>query len=212
MTALIIAGFILLLIAVLLCSPVCLHVASRGGQTRVSLRYLFIRMTLFPPRPVKPQAKAKGEAARAGKKKKKEEAPEKKKKSADTLKIVWELVKSSKKALYTITRHLVFDKIVLIMIIGGEEAQQVATGYARARALVENGIALLSALFVVKEPQIELRPDFAREKTDVDAAFRIRIAPFYALAAGVRVLAGILRVLVFPKSGWNKRKKIKGGK
>lgn len=211
MTALIVTGGILLFFMILLFSPIWVRFAYQGENLRASVHYLFIKIDFSPENAAK---RAEKKAARELKKeyekqKKEEETKNKKEKAAeDTIKTVWSLIKSCKKALDKIRRHIIFYKIKAAIVVGGDEARKIALNYATFCALTANGIAVLDALFTVREPEIAIRPDFLLEKTCINLTFRVRIALWYVLAAALHILVRFLKVISADKQ---KRKKIKGG-
>jgi len=210
MTALIISGSIVLFFAVLLFSPVRLYFAYRDNKIIASVRYLFLKINILGEKLEEdPEKKAKRKTRKEAKKEKtKEDSEDAKKKtnSIETLKTVWEIVKTCKR-IHTLRRHLIFYKISVTIIVGGDEAMKIATGYATIRALVENGLSLLDTLFVVKKPKVKIGPDFMLGKTAADISFRMKMAPFYVLAAGLQILIKIVKRILK-----NKMKQKKGGK
>lgn len=213
MTALIVIGCIILFFAILLFSPVILRFSYKDGKMRAKVQYVLIIIDFSPEKLAKRAAKRAEKATKEEYKKQKAEeetegAVKKEKAASDTVKTVWSLVKASKHALDTIRRHLVIYKIKSSIVAGGGDAAQTAQNYAMYCTLVSNGLGVLDSLFVVKEPQISIRPDFLREKTCAEIAFRIRIAPWYLLCAGIDIGIKFLKVIQKNKT---KRQEVKGG-
>lgn len=215
MTAIIVIGCILLFFAVLLFSPIVLRFSSRNGAMSFKLRYIFFIVDLSPEKLEKRKTKRAERLAKkeSKKKKPKEEAQpaeeKKKKKAAVTMKTIWSYVKASKKGLDAVCRHVVIYKIKATIIAGGGDAAQIAKNYAAYCMIASNGLSVLDTLFDVKEPDIYIQPDFLREKTLFELAFRVRILPWFLLLAGVNVFSGILKIM---RENKQQDDKIKGGK
>lgn len=212
MTALTVTGCILLLFTVLLFSPVILRFSYKDGKTSAKVQYLFFIIDFSPEKLAsRTEKKAKKTVKEEYKKQKaEEETPQKKTKAAsDTVKTVLSLIKASKKALDTIRNHLVFYKIKSVVIVGGRDAAVIAQNYAKYCTIAANGLSVLDSIFVVKEPDIYIQPDFLREKTFLELAFKMRISPWFPLSAAIGLLFEFLKVT---RKNKQKREKIKGGK
>lgn len=212
MTALIVIGCIILFFAVLLLSPLILLFSYRDGKLAAKVRYLFFVIDFSPEKLAKRTEKRAEKAVKEEYKKQKaeEETPRKKPKAAsDTVKTVWSLLKASKKALDMIRRHLIFYKIKAIVIVGGGDAARIAQDYALYCTLAANGLSVLDTLFVVKEPDIYISPDFLRERTLLELSSRLKIRPWFLILAGTELLIEFIKVM---RKNKQKRERIKGGK
>lgn len=212
MTAIIVIGCIMLFFAVLLLSPVILRFSYKGGKMSAKLQYLFFIIDFSPEKLAARTEKKSQKAVKEEYKKQKaeEEQPQKKKNAAsDTIKTVWSYVKASKKGLNILRRNLVFYKIKGAVIVGGGDAAQIAESYAKYCTIAANGLSVLDTLFVVREPDIYIQPDFLSEKTRLELGFKVRISPLFPVLAGISILLGILKVM---RKNKRKREKIKGGK
>lgn len=212
MTAIIVIGCIILFFAVLLLSPVILRFSYKGGKMSAKFQYLFFIIDFSPEKLAKRADKKSQKAVKKEYKQQEaeEEQPQKKKNAAtDTVKTVWSYVKASKKGLDILRKHLVFYKIKGDIIVGGDDAARIAENYAAYCTIAANGLSVLDTLFVVKEPDIYIQPDFLNEKTLVELGFNVRISPLFPVLAGISILLGILKVM---RKNKQKREKTKGGK
>lgn len=212
MTALIVIGCIILFFAVLLLSPVILRFSCKGGKLGAKVQYIFFIIDFSPEELAKRAEKKAGKVVKEEYKKQEAEegTPQKKQKAAsDTVKTIWSLLKASKKGLNTIRKHLIFYKIKATVIVGGGDAAAIAKNYAAYCTIAANGLSVLDSLFVVREPDIYIQPDFLREKTLFEFEFRMKIRPWFPLSAGIEILLKFLKSM---RENKQKREKIKGGK
>lgn len=211
MTALNIAVLVLLFLGILLFAPVSLRFAYENKKMRATVHYLFIRLNFSPEALTKrAEKKAVREVKEEYKEKEKKEKPPKA--ARDTAKTVWELIKSSKKGFRILRKHLIFYKIKIRILAGGEDAAETAILYGRLCALIANGISLLGVLFAVREPEIAIAPDFLSGKSVYDLRFRVRISPWYVLRALLYIVVRFLKITGGAQKNKKKREKNKGGK
>lgn len=206
MTALIIIGAIL---ALLLLSPVAVDISYRQGDSSLTLRYLVYRRALSAEALTKKTAKEPAEEAV----KQREEQGEGKAKSAkDTAGMIWSLVKSSRKGLSILRRHLVFSRVQVYISVGCPDAHQTALRYGQTGAAVQTALDIVRMMFVLKKPKVAVAPDFTRGDTRSDIRLRIGIRPVFLLAAAASVFRQFLRIKQQDNKNTDQTEQIKGGK
>jgi hypothetical protein len=201
------AGAVALLLLLLL-SPAVLSFHYDDGLLKVKLRYLLFGMDLSPEALAK-KAKKKAEKPEAKKKRKPEEKEKPKKKAAVTFSDIWALFKASRRAVNVIRWNLVFYKIKVSVVVGGADAQTIGEKYAAYGLVIPRLVGLLDLVFTAVDPQVLVMPNFLREQSYWDVAFKARIAPWHVLTAARHMFVQFLRILLKNKK---KREKIKGGK
>lgn len=185
MTALTGIGLIVLFLLLIFLAPVSAQVSQRRGQLAVQLHYFFFRIQLFP---FKPKKEARKKAKR------KPEAAKEKKKTDITAALIWELVKTSRRGLRILRRHIVFSNVQIYISVGGEDARETALNQAKYAAAVAAMLDVIGLLFVLKPPRVGILPDFTSSETRYDLSFRAGIRPFFALMAGSNILIRFFRL------------------
>lgn len=201
MTALIIIGAILLVIALILFLPVHVTAVIRDDAA-VFLRILFIKIKLFPmkEKPEKKEKKKKQKGAEKKKSEKKEEKKEKEKRN------IPELVHSVADVLSVFLRQ--FSKHVKIrvlrykIIIGTGDAAKTALLYG---ATEQATAYLFTALgkninFAFSKKNSLVWVDFTSEKTVADVKIDVSINVFGALAMILPTFMAFVRNFGMPKS------------
>lgn len=204
MTALIIIGAILLVIALILFLPVHVTAVIRDDAA-VFLRILFIRIKLFPmkEKPEKNEKKEKKKKQKAAEKKKSEKKEEKKEKEKRSIP---ELIHSVADVLSVFLRQ--FSKHVKIrvlrykIIIGTGDAAKTALLYG---ATEQATAYLFTALgeninFAFSKKNSLVWVDFTSEKTVADVKIDISINVFGALAMVLPTFVAYVRNFGMPKS------------
>lgn len=218
MTAWIVTGSILLFFVILLFSPIIISAGYHSGVITANVRYLVIKLDFSPETLAKrPGKKSKKKAAKEVKAQEAETSPKEDKAAKNTLETIRELLTASRKSMDIIRHHLIFYKIRVIAVAGGEDAHKTGNAYATYCILIPSVISLLDALFVVREPEVlAIRPDFLKEKPEFDISLKVRIAPWFLLAAALVIVIRIIKInLAKPKRRKRKVKvvkKVKGGK
>lgn len=103
------------------------------------------------------------------------------------------MVKSSKKALKTVKKHLVVDKVWVDFEIGGEDAHQTGVTYGNQVAAVTSLIGIASQLVEVRLKNLSFAPNFLSEESRYDMKFVVRLRLIWILKAGIHLLAGLIR-------------------
>lgn len=197
MLALKIIGGVLLVLLLLLLAPVRVSFRSWNGETTASVRYLLFRFQLLPwkerkkkprkPKKEKPKKKSKVKEAPKEPKKPPAKKPNKK------VEQLRRLLKSSRKAVALLCRHLVIYQVKAELQIGKGDAHQTALAYAKAASFLAILLELLGELFVLRKPDIRMEPAFHRETSQYNLALKVRLRPIFPLAAGVILLTGMLK-------------------
>ncbi len=197
---------VLAVLVLLLFSPVIVSFTYDGGKLGLKIRYLFVGIDLTK-KAAKPPKREKPKKQKAKEKEKKK--PEKKRSPAETAGVAWELLKTSRRAMRILRKHLIFYKIKVTAVVGGPDAHTTGNNYGMYCVIIPNLLSLLDSVFSAREPQVLIMPNFMSETTFWSIAFKVRIAPGFVLAAAVCMLFKFAKILL-KKQG--KHKKVKGGK
>ena len=186
---------LIMAIIIMLFIPVALRFIYKDGDLRIFVRYLFIKVRVFPLPKVK-----KGKQKPAAQKSDKQEADDKDKdkheKQNVTLQDVWGLVKSSKWALGFIRRRITFYRIKIYILAAGDDAHKTAVFYTRLASAIYIGLEIMRELFKVKEPDVRIAPDFLRDSTYCDISFNMRIKPIVLLVAAASLFIAFLKLKI----------------
>lgn len=197
MTALIIIGGILLLFLLPQLPKLSLDVLAGPGGFAVKARYLCFTFDFSPEKQrARAEKKQRKSAKKAARKKPAEEAePEEAEKRTlgELLTLARTLLRSSKKGVRTLRRHLIFSRVQVYLSVGGDDAHQTALRYSHMCMLVAAALDVVGVLFVLKKPKVAILPNFTCEEIKYEVSARIGIRSFHA----VRVLLQLL----FPMMG-----------
>ncbi|MBE6907631.1 MAG: DUF2953 domain-containing protein [Ruminococcaceae bacterium] len=189
-----IVGYVLLgilaAVLLLLCVPVRLILLYCTGKAPVGvLRWLFFQVDLL-------KAAERKTADTETRAKKAENLQSKKEKKplefSRTLGIAADLLSSLKGGAGMIVRRFRIYRVRLSMIVAGGDAAETAVDYGKCNAAVYSAYALAKNFLNLKNPEIEIRPDFVSEKGSVDFEMRGRLMPIIVLAAAARIFAAFL--------------------
>lgn len=189
-----IVGYVLLgilaAILLLLCIPVRFILRYCTGKTPVGvLRWLFFQIDLLKAaerKTIDVDTRAKEETA---------PRPKKEKKPLEFSRMlgsVADLLSSLKGGAGMIIRRFRIYRVRLSMVVAGEDAAETAVDYGKCNAAVYSAYALAKNFLNLKNPEIEIRPDFVSGKGSVDFEMRGRLLPIVALGAAVRIFAAFL--------------------
>lgn len=200
----------LLLVTALLLCPVTGRLAW-DQCLAVQIRYLFFKIKVYPPRPKKEKNLKKNK----GKKKKKTaEPPKEEKKEKLTAQAIGQLcgmvsaaVKSAKKPVKLLLRHLKIKNVKLFVLVSGPDACETAIRYGKLNAAVYSTLATVKNIVTVRRTSIEIRPDFTEAEEQAAFQGEVCIAPLFALAAGVVFAVSFLKEMVAKKKKGNMEKK-----
>ena len=203
MTGWIIAGCILLAIALLLCIPVCVSV-EYDGSFSASVSYAFLKWRVFPAKPKKAKTKKK-------KPPKKEEKPEEKKPLSEKLKklkkeveTIIELLRSVKGPLKFLLGRLKLYLLELRIVVAGEDAHKTGETYGMICAAAYPLIFELRKIKTPKKQIVGIRPEFCEEKGSVLARLKLGIAPWAVIASVIGMAVNYIGILIkklFRKTG-----------
>ncbi|MDL2234122.1 DUF2953 domain-containing protein [Ruminococcaceae bacterium OttesenSCG-928-L11] len=186
------------LLFLLLCFPVSVRV-EHGGETTVHIRYLFLRFRVFPMQD-KPRKKRTDSQKRKRKSRKKEKPAEETASLTQTIDMVLSLLKSSRWSLGLLRRHLVFSDVKLFILIGGEDAADVAIQYGKFCAVCYPALGTICSWFTVKSPAICIVPGFTRTRNEYDVGVTARIIPHFAILAALGLAVRFLVLLAKSQS------------
>ena len=188
MTGWIIAGCVLAALALLLCIPVRVR-AEYDGEFSASLRYAFLRFSLYPAKPKKKKA-GKKKAKEKDKKKK----PEKEQSLADKLKklkkdaeMVLDLLRSAKGPLRFLFDGIRIRLLELRIVVAGEDAHKTGDTYGKICAAA---YPLIFELRKIKKPAkqiIGIRPEFCSSQGSILARTELALTPWTAVAAVIGI-------------------------
>lgn len=189
-----VVGYILLgilaAILLLLCVPVRLILRYCTGKTPVGvLRWLFFQIDLLKA------AERKTIDVDTSAKEQTKPHPAKEKKPLEfsrMLGLIADLLSSLKGGARMIVRRFRIYRVRLSMIVAGEDAADTAIDYGKCNAAVYSAYALAKNFMNLKNPEIEIRPDFVSGNGSVDFEMRGRLMPIVALAAAARIFAAFL--------------------
>lgn len=207
MTALIIIGAVISLLACLLLIPILVDISYKDGEFQARLRYVVMR---YNPLPGKEIAESKEKGTKAKRQKKGKEPPEKTRTAKETVQLVWIVLKGSRKGARILRRHLIFSKVRVRIVVGGEDAHSIAESSGKLSVAVLAALDLIGVLFVLRAPKVEITPDFLAAESKYDLSLRVSIRPWYILRAGTSVFFKFMSTLQKDKK--LKQQDIKGGK
>ena len=206
MTGYVIWGSILLFFVILMVSPIVLSV-KLGEENVIFVRYLFVKIPLFPAKEKseaqRQKAKEKKEAKKLAKQQKQEAKKEPESKEdekakakmtvSEILELLGELAEASASPVFHLFRHIYLVKLDLKVAVGGEDAAQIAINTGRIEAAVGYFIGIFRSLKQLKKLRHAIiRPNFLSEKTEYRVSFCIMIKLGTILYA---VFAAVLRFL-----------------
>jgi hypothetical protein len=202
------------LLAFLLVSPVRISLAVTNNDFSLTLRYLLFRYHIDQDQLEKMQAEKDAPAKK--KKKKKEpdaataaEKAAKKEKNMQAIKgSLRQLWESLKKAGNALRRHILLDRILICVRVGGEDAAQTAQSFRKISSAVWIALGQIGAFCTMKAPKVFILPDFTGRPSAFDVSLRVGMRPLFALTAAAAFLITYLKELQKQKTNLN----VKGGK
>ncbi|MCL2068783.1 MAG: hypothetical protein FWH00_02690 [Oscillospiraceae bacterium] len=159
-----------------------------GEKISLAARYLFLRYTILPQKPRKPQKLKKK------KQKPKKEKPPKQKFTPGSLEDILMIMREAGGVWNRLRRHIVLYRVKLYMVICGEDAHDTAIKYGQYSTGVFGLAALAGELCTLKAPTIFLYPDFTGQKNRYDISFRLRVRPIFAIYAGIYLLTRLPKI------------------
>lgn len=205
---------LLALLALALLVPVAVMVQAREGQPpQVRLGWLFLRVRLYPPKPLSPakekalrEKRRKKELRKYLKRKNKESKRLSKKRKtvshkgpeglAEKLSLAVELMGALKGGLGLLVRRFRFYRIYVCLVVAKEDAAQTAIAYGKVNHRIYTAYAAAQSFLNLARPDLRIYPDFQREEGTWELDIRGRIAPVFVLAALASMAWGAMRLLL----------------
>lgn len=169
-------------------------------ELRLTLHYLFLRLTLYPQKP-KPPKEPKQPAGK--KKPQREKQVEEKKEKLDTaaiLRMIPEIVNCAKKPLEMALGDLCLHHLQLYAAVARPDSAQAALDTQKLVSAVYTALAAAQNWIRVRHADIRLRPDFSGgEESSWVVRLRLSFHPIVMLAAALRSAFCLLRLLLAQK-------------
>lgn len=169
-------------------------------ELRLTLHYLFLRLTLYPQKP-KPPKEPKQPARK--KKSQREKQVEEKKEKLDTaaiLRMIPEIVNCAKKPLEIALGDLCLHHLQLYAMVARPDSAQAALDTQKFVSAVYTALAAAQNWIRVRHADIRLRPDFSgSEESSWAVRLRLSFHPIVMLAAALRSAFCLLRLLLAQK-------------
>lgn len=224
----------------ILAAPVVINI-EYGRAVRLRVRYVFITLYRFPPKP-KRSARSKkrkqtsaeaseenaavqeASAAQAAppsddsvKTEKKPKQKKQKNPKVPTLSELFELIRvlvdSLGKPLKKLLKRIEIRDFDIRVLCGGEDAAKAALKFGAVNLAVGNALGFLSSFFTLKQPHVDINVDFQSEKTEAELSCTVKMCMMIFLMFLFTFLGRlIVRVLHSEKTkGWLSRFTAKGG-
>ena len=139
--------------------------------------------------------KPKPEKQKKEKKKKKRKAPKKKRSATDTLDTVLTLMRNFGRPWDILRSHIVFSRVRIYLVVGGDDAHAAATNYAKCSTAVYGLLTLIHQTFKLRRHKVFLYPDFT-EREFRDISGRVHLRPIFAIIAGLHLLIIFLFTII----------------
>lgn len=184
-----IAAGIVLVLALLLASPVTVKVLYED-EWAVTVRYLFLRFRVFPPKEQssekkkKPRKEKKKDAEKESKKDEKKQGIREILKGKDPGTVLNLLVEASKLAVSVLKRfcsHVTIREFDLLLVIASEDAAETAVQYANACAVGYPAAGILMQACRCRRFGISIVPEFQESKPRACLRFRAGIPLFFLI-------------------------------
>lgn len=203
MTAIIVILSIILFLAILMLLPLTLYI-SFEDKLCLKLRYLFIKIQLFPEKPKEKKKKQPAKKPQKAQKPKDAEQEENKLREilsktglSGLIEIISETAKIIGAGAMGVIRHAVIKRLKLNVDCGGEDAADAAIscGYVSAAVYPSLGI-ILSAVKNYKKTQININPDYDSEEKKVSLDCAVRVKPWWLIVSAVKTAVGLIKELL----------------
>lgn len=196
MTGWIVFGSILLFFVVLFSLSIVVWVDYDGEELKLFVGAGFLRFPLYPPKVVDEAKKAGKKTTKAAKKEQKAIAEkEKKPKKGDlqeTIFLVRDLLEACLPPMGKMLGAMRIRRLRLRLIVGGDDAAEVAQDYGLLSAIVYTSLGALSKMISVRTKKIHISCNFLQPKTTQELSFvlKLRIGTVLGQAArmGIRIL------------------------
>ena len=195
-----IIGIVLLcvlgIIALLLVLPFSVMLKKDGENFEISARFLFIKKNLTET--LKKRSGPKDEKNAAPKKKKEKKAPQKAEKKQQAKVSPRDIIALSfyaVKELFRLFGRCRVSRLKVNYVAGGEDPAAAAMTYGGVCAAIYPCLGFLNSKMSIKKSgeSINLRCDFEKSKSEFDFDICLRLRPFWALIAAVRVVGAYIK-------------------
>ncbi len=200
MTALIIILSVFAFLFLLLLIPAKLKIKSDGENLKIYASYLFLKWHIRPPKPKKPknQKPADGDAKQTSEKAKTESKNYirdlfKNKGAAEALQELFALLKAILDKLGAAAKHIIAEKFVLKVVVGGDNAAAAAICYGAANAVLYPALSALDSIIIIKNRDVDISCDFDRKQCSIVADIRLSVKPLFVLNAACGVLIKLIK-------------------
>lgn len=180
MTVLEILAIVLAVLAALLLAPISVRL-SLQEEMLVSLRYLFFRFSLYPPKEKKKKTKEPPEKAPPEPVSNRARMQELRQKLLLGLDILHSLGRPLKKLIRGITLY----DIELKMTVQGEEPSEAAIAYGQYNAWLYGATAALKNFFHIKNTSYQLTPLYTQGEEAFSLKAKAKARPVTLLAVGI---------------------------
>lgn len=204
MTALIVIGSIILIIALLLSFSLTVYVRITD-EVQIKIGAFGYKHKLkLEEKGKTPKAKKVKKDKSKHKKTDKETLKKKKvteKTFGETVELVLSLIKSALKPLGNLLTHIRITNLSLYMTICGEHADETALSYGQLSAAIYNLLGHLDNLITLKIKTIDIVPDFVSDEAIYNIYFKVKIRFAVIIGAGLRILYRFVANILKNKNG-----------
>lgn len=177
-----IAGAIVLIIALLLACPVTVS-GEYEEELSVTVRYLFFRIRVLPQ-----QEKKKAQAEQTEETKNKIREILKKKGVSSLVELLSEAASLAVSVLKRFFSHVHISLFDLFLLVAAEDAAETAVLYGKVCGSVYTAAGAFMQACDCRRFGVSVVPDFQRSKTEARFRFRAWVSLFYILQEGVSAL------------------------
>ncbi|QAT49409.1 DUF2953 domain-containing protein [Caproiciproducens sp. NJN-50] len=194
MSGWIIAGFLVLLLALLLFCSVSIE-AAFAEEFSARAGFLFFHYRIWP-RPEKKQAPARKEEPAAKKKPSKIKELLRKRGVSGFLELLRAFSRAAYGSAKKLLSHTVIRLLHLNLTVGGEDAAQTAVDYGKACGLVSTALTALLSAAKYRERHVNVRvtPDFQNGSGSVQFHVLLKIKLFFLLSAVLSALIDMIKI------------------
>ncbi len=212
MTALIIILSIIAVIAFLLFISVSLYIDYKEDEFKVWVRYLFIKIPVYP----RNKKKRKSKKTEEKKPEKQDKQPEEKKEKKENfftstaksegvgaiIEILSKIIEIVKDFSSSTLKHLKVKKLKLDVISAGEDAADAALNFGYACSVIYPALGALSGLIrFLKIPDVNITVDYDKKETTASLMLQFKMRLFFLLAVILKYgIKGILLYIDVTKS------------
>lgn len=214
MTALIIIFAVIVLLAIVLLIPINIYLDYDGENTKFWVKYGFIKYNILPQKPKK-KKKAKKEKTENKKEKEKSSTPFsgflEENGVGGLIEVLCEILRIVKDFSGSIRRNLIVKKLIIAVVVGGDDAYQTAMNFGYVCSGVYPVVGGLSALLEFKKlPEIDIKVDFDSKQNKANLFFQLAIKPLNILTSagiyGIKALKLYMKITATNTKTENQKK------